>query len=42
MTMKTIPVKDQQVTIHRYHTLIVGAGAAGMNCRGASLRIYVA
>ncbi|MGW8256216.1 MAG: FAD-binding protein [Thermoguttaceae bacterium] len=30
--MKTIQIKDQQITIHRYHTLIVGAGAAGMNC----------
>jgi len=30
--MKTIQVKNQQIAIHRYHTLIVGAGAAGMNC----------
>ena len=32
MTMKTIQIKNQQITIHQYHTLIVGAGAAGMNC----------
>ena len=30
--MKTIQIKNQQIKIHRYHTLIVGAGAAGMNC----------
>jgi succinate dehydrogenase/fumarate reductase flavoprotein subunit len=30
--MKTIQIKNQNVTIHNYHTLIVGAGAAGMNC----------
>ena len=30
--MKTIKVKNQKITVHQYHTLIVGAGAAGMNC----------
>ncbi|MGD0381888.1 MAG: FAD-binding protein [Thermoguttaceae bacterium] len=30
--MKTIQINNQQITIHHYHTLIVGAGAAGMNC----------
>jgi succinate dehydrogenase/fumarate reductase flavoprotein subunit len=30
--MKTIQIKNQQIAIHHYHTLIVGAGAAGMNC----------
>ena len=30
--METREVANQQVTIHRYGTLIVGAGAAGMNC----------
>jgi succinate dehydrogenase/fumarate reductase flavoprotein subunit len=30
--MKTIQIKNQKITVHQYHTLIVGAGAAGMNC----------
>jgi succinate dehydrogenase/fumarate reductase flavoprotein subunit len=30
--MKTIRIKDQKIKLHSYHTLIVGAGAAGMNC----------
>ncbi|MGA2062704.1 MAG: FAD-binding protein [Thermoguttaceae bacterium] len=30
--MKTIHIKNQQITFHQYHTLIIGAGAAGMNC----------
>ena len=30
--METKKIGDQTVTIHRYNTVIVGAGAAGMNC----------
>ncbi|MCU0913428.1 MAG: FAD-binding protein [Planctomycetes bacterium] len=30
--MDTKKIGKQQVTFHRYHTIIVGAGAAGMNC----------
>jgi succinate dehydrogenase/fumarate reductase flavoprotein subunit len=32
MIMKTIQIKNQKINVHQYHTLIVGAGAAGMNC----------
>lgn len=30
--METREIAGRQVTIHRYNTIIVGAGAAGMNC----------
>ena len=30
--MKTVQIKNQKINVHQYHTLIVGAGAAGMNC----------
>ena len=30
--METKKISDQTVTLHRYNTVIVGAGAAGMNC----------
>ncbi len=30
--MQTINIANQTVKIHRYNTVIVGAGAAGMNC----------
>ncbi len=30
--MKTIKIKNQKINVHQYHTLIVGTGAAGMNC----------
>ncbi len=30
--METRKIANQAVTIHRYNTIIVGAGAAGMNC----------
>ena len=30
--METTPIANQTITIHRYNTIIVGAGAAGMNC----------
>ncbi len=30
--METRQIANQQVTFHRYNTVIVGAGAAGMNC----------
>jgi succinate dehydrogenase/fumarate reductase flavoprotein subunit len=30
--METREIASQQVTFHRYNTVIVGAGAAGMNC----------
>ncbi|MHC4170225.1 MAG: FAD-binding protein, partial [Planctomycetota bacterium] len=30
--METRKISDQTVTFHRYNTVIVGAGAAGMNC----------
>src|SRR3972149_11220600 len=30
--MKTMQINNQQISVHNYHTLIVGAGAAGMNC----------
>ena len=30
--MLTAKVKNQSITIHNYNTVIVGAGAAGMNC----------
>jgi succinate dehydrogenase/fumarate reductase flavoprotein subunit len=30
--METRQIANQQVTFHPYHTIIVGAGAAGMNC----------
>jgi len=30
--METKKISDQTVTFHRYNTVIVGAGAAGMNC----------
>jgi succinate dehydrogenase/fumarate reductase flavoprotein subunit len=30
--METRQIADQTVTLHRYNTVIVGAGAAGMNC----------
>ncbi len=30
--METRQIGNQQVTFHRYHTIIIGAGAAGMNC----------
>ncbi len=30
--METREISGQSVTIHRYNTVIVGAGAAGMNC----------
>jgi succinate dehydrogenase/fumarate reductase flavoprotein subunit len=32
MIMKTMQIKNQKINVHQYHTLIVGAGAAGMNC----------
>jgi len=32
MAMKTIQIKNQKINVYQYHTLIVGAGAAGMNC----------
>jgi len=30
--METKSIADQTITLHRYNTVIVGAGAAGMNC----------
>ncbi|MHC4497190.1 MAG: FAD-binding protein [Planctomycetota bacterium] len=30
--METKKIGDQTVTFHRYNTIVVGAGAAGMNC----------
>jgi len=30
--METKKIGDQTVTLHRYNTVVVGAGAAGMNC----------
>jgi len=30
--METSTIANQTITIHRYNTIIVGAGAAGMNC----------
>ena len=30
--METIQIANQEVIIHRYNTIIIGAGAAGMNC----------
>jgi succinate dehydrogenase/fumarate reductase flavoprotein subunit len=30
--METRKIADQDVTIHQYNTVVVGAGAAGMNC----------
>jgi len=30
--MKTTKIADQNIKIHCYNTVIVGAGAAGMNC----------
>ena len=30
--METKKIADQTITVHRYNTVIVGAGAAGMNC----------
>ncbi len=30
--METRQIADQQVAFHRYNTVVVGAGAAGMNC----------
>jgi len=30
--MPSLTIKDQTVNIHNYNTVIVGAGAAGMNC----------
>jgi succinate dehydrogenase/fumarate reductase flavoprotein subunit len=30
--METRQIADQTITLHRYNTVIVGAGAAGMNC----------
>jgi len=30
--METKKIADQTVTFHRYNTVVVGAGAAGMNC----------
>jgi succinate dehydrogenase/fumarate reductase flavoprotein subunit len=30
--METRQISDQTVTLHRYNTVIVGSGAAGMNC----------
>jgi succinate dehydrogenase/fumarate reductase flavoprotein subunit len=30
--MQTLRIADQTITVHRYNTVIVGAGAAGMNC----------
>ena len=30
--METRQIANQQVTFHRYNTVVVGAGAAGMNC----------
>lgn len=30
--METTRVANQVITVHRYNTIIVGAGAAGMNC----------
>jgi succinate dehydrogenase/fumarate reductase flavoprotein subunit len=30
--METKQILDQNITLHRYNTVIVGAGAAGMNC----------
>jgi succinate dehydrogenase/fumarate reductase flavoprotein subunit len=35
--MKTKQIANQTVTIHNYNTVIVGAGAAGMNC---AVRLY--
>jgi succinate dehydrogenase/fumarate reductase flavoprotein subunit len=36
-TMQTRKIADQAVTIHRYNTVVVGAGAAGMN---AAKKLY--
>ena len=30
--METRQIANQTITLHRYNTVIVGAGAAGMNC----------
>ena len=30
--METREIANQRVVFHRYNTVIVGAGAAGMNC----------
>jgi len=30
--MQTKQIANQKITIHHYHTVIVGSGAAGMNC----------
>ncbi|HER34103.1 MAG TPA: oxidoreductase, partial [Halothiobacillaceae bacterium] len=30
--MKTLQIAGRNVTVHEYNTVIVGAGAAGMNC----------
>jgi len=30
--VETRQIAGRQVTFHRYNTIIVGAGAAGMNC----------
>jgi len=30
--MQTVRIANQTINIHRYNTIIVGAGAAGMNC----------
>ncbi len=30
--METKKIAGQTITVHRYNTVIVGAGAAGMNC----------
>ena len=30
--MKNIKIADQNVSIHKFNTVVVGSGAAGMNC----------
>jgi succinate dehydrogenase/fumarate reductase flavoprotein subunit len=30
--MEKQKIADQNVTIHKFNTVVVGAGAAGMNC----------
>ena len=35
--METRKIADQDVTIHKYNTVVIGAGAAGMN---AAKKLY--